>query len=83
MESNSQNTIIFDQKSTYLFYPSLDKLTTRVTIHRSLVDYLAQVIYAKNCPATLFCIFQLVWVPMTTMQNIRECLWTSNKTLFS
>ena len=34
--------------------------------HSSLVDYLAQVINAKNCPTTFFCIFQLVWVPMTT-----------------
>ena len=37
----------------------------------SLEDYLAQVIYAKNCPTTFYCIFQLVWVPMTTTQNIR------------
>ena len=28
--------------------------------HKSLVDYLAQVIYAKNCPTTFYCIFQLV-----------------------
>ena len=35
-----------------------------------MVDYLAQVIYAKNCPTTFYCIFQLVWVPMTTTQNI-------------
>ena len=26
-----------------------------------LVHYLAQVIYAKNCPTTFYCIFQLVW----------------------
>ena len=26
----------------------------------SLVDYLAQVIYAKNCLTTFYCIFQLV-----------------------
>ena len=26
----------------------------------SLEDYLAQVIYAKNCPTTFYCIFQLV-----------------------
>ena len=25
---------------------------------------LAQVIYAKNCPTTFYCIFQLVWVPI-------------------
>ena len=25
--------------------------------HSTLVDYLAQVIYAKNCPTTLYCIF--------------------------
>ena len=28
--------------------------------HSSLVDYLAQVINAKNCPTTFYCIFQLV-----------------------
>ena len=51
--------------------------------HSSLVDYLAQVIYAKNCPTTFYCIFQLIWVPMTTMQNIRVCFLSSQKTLFS
>ena len=51
--------------------------------HSSLVDYLAQVIYAKNCPTTFYCIFQLVWVPMTTTQNIRVCFLSSNNTLFS
>ena len=44
--------------------------------HSSLVDYLAQVIKAKNCPTTFYCIFQLVWVPMTTAQNIRVCFRT-------
>ena len=34
--------------------------------HSSLVKYLAQVVDAKNCPTTFYCIFQLVWVPMTT-----------------
>ena len=53
------------------------------SLHSSLVDYLAQVIYAKNCPTTFYCIFQLVWVPMTTMQNIRVCFLSSNNTLFS
>ena len=28
--------------------------------HSSLVEYLAQVIYAKNCPPFFYCIFQLV-----------------------
>ena len=42
-----------------------------ITVHSSLVDYLAQLTYAKNCPTTFYCIFQLVWVPMTTTQNIR------------
>ena len=51
--------------------------------HSSLVDYLAQVIYAKNCPTTFYCIFQLVQVPMTTTQNIRLCFLSSNNTLFS
>ena len=51
--------------------------------HSSLVDYLAQVIYAKKCPITFYCIFQLVWVPMTTSQNIRVCFRTFYKTLFS
>ena len=32
----------------------------------SLVEYLAQVIYAKKCLNIFYCIFQLVWVPMTT-----------------
>ena len=40
-------------------------------VHSSLVDYLAQVTYAKNCPTTFHCIFQLVWVSMTSTQNIR------------
>ena len=31
--------------------------------HSSLVDYLAQVMNAKNFPTTFYCIFQLVWVP--------------------
>ena len=39
--------------------------------HSCLVDYLAQLIYAKNCPITFYCIFHLVWVPVTTTQNIR------------
>ena len=51
--------------------------------HSSLVDYLAQVIYAKNCPTIFYCICQLVWVPMTTMQNIKVCFWSFYKTLFS
>ena len=33
----------------------------------------ARVINAKNCPTTFYCIFQLVWVPMTTTKNIRVC----------
>ena len=49
----------------------------------SLVDYLAQVIYAKNCPATFYCIFELIWAPMTTKQNISVCFWSFYKTLFS
>ena len=51
--------------------------------HSSLVDYLAQVIYAKNCPTTFYCIFQLVWVPKTTTQNIRVCFLSSKKHFFS
>ena len=50
--------------------------------HSSLVDYLAQVINAKNCPTTFYCIFQLVWVPMTTTQNIRVCFLSSWKHFF-
>ena len=53
--------------------------------HSSLVNYLAQVIQAKNCLTTyywLYCIIQLVWVPMTTTQNIRVCFRTLYKTLF-
>ena len=49
----------------------------RLPTHSSLVDYLAQVIYAKNCPTTFYCIFQLVWVLMTTTQNIRVCFLSS------
>ena len=41
--------------------------------HSSLVNYLAQAMNVKNCPITFCCIFQLVWVPMTTPQNIRVC----------
>ena len=44
--------------------------------HSSPVDFLAQVIQAKNCPTTFYCIFQLVWVPMTAAQNIRVCFQT-------
>ena len=51
-------------------------------LHSSLVDYLTQVINAKNCPTTFYCIFQLVWVPMTTTHNIRVCFLSSNNTLF-
>ena len=42
--------------------------TGNVTIslqHSSLVDYLAQVIWAKNCPTTFYCIFELILVPTT------------------
>ena len=35
-------------------------------------------IYAKNCPTTFYCIFQLTWVPMTTTQNIRVCFLSSS-----
>ena len=38
---------------------------------------------SKNCPTTFYCIFQLVWVPMTTTQHIRVCFLSSNNTLFS
>ena len=38
-------------------------LLSPLRTHSSLVDYLAQVIYAKNCPITFYWIFQLVWVP--------------------
>ena len=51
-------------------------------MHSSLVDNLAQVIYAKNCPTTFYYIFHLVWVPMTTTQNIRVCFLCSKSTLF-
>ena len=51
--------------------------------HSSLADYLAQVINAKNCPTTFYCIFQLVWVPMITTKNIRVCFLSSNNTFFS
>ena len=37
----------------------------------------------KNCPTTFYCIFLLLWVPMTTTQNIRVCFLSSNNTLFS
>ena len=46
-------------------------------VHSSLVDYLAQVMYAKNCPTTFYCIFQLLWVPMSTTQSIRVCFLSS------
>ena len=52
------------------------------TLHSSLVDYLAQVIKAKNCPTNFYCIFQLVWVPMTTTQNIRVFSGASIKHFF-
>ena len=38
--------------------------------HSSLVDFLAQVIYTKNCPITFYCIFQLVWVPRQPPKNL-------------
>ena len=50
--------------------------------HSSLVDYLAQVVYGKNCPTTFYCIFKLVWVPMTTTRNIRVCFLRSRKHFF-
>ena len=50
--------------------------------HSILVDYLAPVMNTKNCPTTFYCIFQLVRVPMTTMQNIRVCFLSSNNTFF-
>ena len=61
------------------FVPGPGTLTVQqlLVLHSSLVDYLAQVIYAKNCPTTFYCIFQLVWVPMTTAQNIRVCFLSS------
>ena len=61
----------------------LKSLSTTSSMHSSLVDYLAQVIYAKNCPTIFYCIFQLVRVPMTTTQYIRVCFLSSNNTLFS
>ena len=61
----------------------LQCLALSSSYHSSLVDYLAQVINAKNCPTTFYCIFQLVWVPMTTTQNIRVCFLSSKNTLFS
>ena len=51
-------------------------------MHSSLVDNLAQVIYAKNCPTTFYYIFHLVWVPMTTTQNIRVCFLSSRNIFF-
>ena len=42
--------------------------------HSSLVEYLAQVIFGKNYPNHFYCIFHLVWVPMSTTQNIRGSL---------
>ena len=32
---------------------------TLLAYHSSLEDYLAQVTYAKNCPTTFYCIFQI------------------------
>ena len=67
---------------TYKFDCTFFAKPTHIS-HSSLVDYLAQGIYAKNCPTTFYCIFRLVWVPMTTTQNIRVCFLSSNNTLFS
>ena len=65
---------------------ALSKFSDRLTLsqpgHSSLVDYLAQVIYAKKCPTTFYCIFHLVWVPMTTTKNIRVCFLSSLDTFF-
>ena len=41
-------------------------------IHRSLVDYLAQVIKAKNYPTTFYCIFQLVWVSQIYLESFEN-----------
>ena len=41
-------------------------LLLSVCTHSSMVLYLAQLMCAKNCSTTFYCIFQLVWVPMTT-----------------
>ena len=76
-KSSCNQTIL--QKAVCLCFHEISRLYS----HSSLVDYLAQVINAKNCPTTFYCIFQLVWVPMTTTQNIRVCFLSSNNTLFS
>ena len=62
---------------------NLEKVFHSSNVHNSLVDYLTQVIYAKNCPITFYCIFQLVLVPMITTQNIRVCFLSSDNSLFS
>ena len=81
--SVDKNYLIF----WYLMFLEKLKIISKVIrfcdVHSSLVDYLAKVIYAKNCPTTFYYIFQLVWVRMTTTQNIRVWFLSSNNTLFS
>ena len=78
--TNSSQCQLKLPKEIFCNLPSID--LPSFTVHSSLVDYLAQVKNAKNCPTTFYCIFQVVRVPMTTTQNIRVCFLSSDKTLF-
>ena len=51
-------------------------------LHSSLVEYLAQGIFGKNYPNHFYCIFHLVWVPMSTTQNIRGLYESSKEPVF-
>ena len=75
--------LVTEKKEETFLVSNTSKAARNSAAHSSLVEYLAQVINAKNCPTTFYCIFQLVWVPMTTTQNIRVCFLSSNNTLFS
>ena len=48
---------ILEFKVNYFLWWTL--FVERPTSHSSLVDYLAQVKYAKNCPTTFYCIFSI------------------------
>ena len=61
--------LVTEKKEETFLVSNTSKAARNSAAHSSLVEYLAQVINAKNCPTTFYCIFQLVWVPMSTSQN--------------
>ena len=78
--SAKHNPSIITRRMYYVVFPTiptLELLGTQLPGKLFSPSYIC-----KNCPTTFYCIFQSVWVPMTTTQNIRVYFLSFKKHFF-